>query len=111
MSIIVIFWLILVEYGKNWPILVKYGQSKVFLVHFICLLVHLGVFLEKCWLIICQFLSNFGKFFPKKIKKFLSSQLFLNIYWKSNVEAIIYSINIGSQMSRQLLSQLLLEVV
>ena len=26
LSIIVIFWLILVAYGKDWPIMVKYGQ-------------------------------------------------------------------------------------
>ena len=97
LSMIVIFWLILVDYGKNWPFMVKYGQSKILLVHLGYFLVHLSVFWVKLWLIICQFLGNCGKNFSLVPK---------NCFLKS----IIYSIVIGSQMSRQLFTQIFLEV-
>ena len=108
LSIIVICWLILVDYGKHWPIIVEYGQSKVFLVHFSGLLVHLRVFffremVFKYMSIVKYFFSFFSQFFLKIV---LSSQLFtqlllevkyqgndlLNYYWKSNVKAITFSI-------------------
>ena len=90
---------VLVGYCKNEPIMVKYGQSKVLLVHVSCFLVHLNVFF------VCEILVNYMSIL-KYFRSFVSQFFYKNCFIKS----IICSIFIGSKMSRQLFTQLLLEV-
>ena len=103
------FWLIMVKVGQLWSNMVNQKYFWLILVFFV---VNFTVFLVKFWSIIFQFFSNFGNFFLNFFSKLVCPVNYLfNYYWKLNVKAIIYSVIIWSQISRQLFSQLLLEVV